>query len=65
MTVNDWQEILDQWVQIRKDGRVVRTGYVDAVTDRADILWLRGHGAQQRQLFEKTEGYLVEALPHL
>jgi hypothetical protein len=53
----DWNELTGLEVEIKKDGRSVRTGHVGAVTRGADALWLESHGAQLRTLFEKAEGY--------
>jgi hypothetical protein len=63
MTMDDWQELRGCRVRIRKDGRLIRTGYVEEVTRQADVLWLESHGAHPRQLFEKAEGYSIERLP--
>lgn len=63
MTVDDWQELRGRRVRIQKDGRIVRSGYVEQVTREADVLWLEGHGVHPRQLFEKAEGYSIEWLP--
>jgi hypothetical protein len=67
------QSRLDNWalmpgtlVEIRRKGRHVRTGRVDAVSLDAELLWLANDGAVPRQLFEKAEGYEVwscEAVP--
>jgi hypothetical protein len=53
----DWNLLAGRQVQIRQDGRVVRTGRVDTVTKAANALWLESHGAHLRTLFEKAEGY--------
>ncbi|NKX52502.1 hypothetical protein HER39_18380 [Arthrobacter deserti] len=53
----DWNLLAGRQVQIRKDGRIVRTGRVDTVTKAANALWLESHGAHLRTLFEKAEGY--------
>jgi hypothetical protein len=49
-------------VNIVKEGRTIRTGYVDAVTETADAVWLEGHRPDQRALFEKAQGYTVQLL---
>jgi hypothetical protein len=55
--VENWTNLAGRAVQIRKDGLIVRSGHVDAVTPAADVLWLGVHGADPRALFEKAEGY--------
>ena len=57
--VNDWRVLEGQTVRITKNGRVVRSGCVDAVTPAADVLWLEGHGAEPRTLFLKNDGFEV------
>jgi hypothetical protein len=53
----DWNKLTGLEVEIKKDGRSIRTGHVCAVTRGADALWMESHGAQLRALFEKAEGY--------
>lgn len=53
----DWNLLAGRQVQIRQDGRIIRTGRVDTVTRAANALWLESHGAHLRTLFEKAEGY--------
>lgn len=59
----DWKGLLGQQVQVHKDGRVVRTGYVEDVVDSADILWLGADGVKQRALFERARGYTISPIP--
>ncbi|WP_427004908.1 hypothetical protein [Pseudarthrobacter sp. H2] len=58
----DWKGLLGQQVQVHKDGRVVRTGYVEDVVDSADILWLGADGVKQRALFERALGYRISPI---
>jgi hypothetical protein len=53
----DWSDLLGLRVHVKKDGSVVRTGYVDAVSASADILWIGQEGAEHRSLYEKSEGH--------
>lgn len=53
----DWSDLMGLRVHVKKDGRIVRTGYVDAVSASADILWISQEGAEQRSLYEKSQGY--------
>lgn len=55
----DWKGLLGKQVQVQKDGRVIRTGYVEDVVDSADILWLGADGVKQRALFERALGYTI------
>lgn len=53
----DWSDLVGLRVHVKKDGYVVRTGIVDAVSASADILWISQDGAENRSLHEKSEGY--------
>jgi hypothetical protein len=56
-----WEELLGHEVHVLKDGHVVRTGFVDAVTVGADGLWIAAGGVEVRAFYEKARGYV--ALP--
>ncbi|MDR7159910.1 hypothetical protein J2X42_002626 [Arthrobacter sp. BE255] len=56
---HDWWPAVGHDVEIRHNGRVVRTGHVDAVTADDEILWVQHDGARHRELFEKSEGFEV------
>lgn len=55
--VLDWAVLGGENIQIRKHGREVRRGRVDAVTADASVLWIEGNGLSLRTLFEKSQGY--------
>ncbi|MBE4719325.1 hypothetical protein DAD99_14550 [Pseudarthrobacter sp. AB1] len=44
----DWKDLAGRQVQVRKEGRTIRTGYVKDVTVTADALWLEAYGAESR-----------------
>jgi hypothetical protein len=52
----DWLPVVGETVQIRNNGRIVRTGLVDAVTNDGGILWLAAEGVHQRQLIARADG---------
>ena len=54
-----WGELIGQQIQIRKDGDLIRIGYVEDVTYAGDGLWLETHGNDLRMLFMKADGYSV------
>jgi hypothetical protein len=54
---SNWSDLLGLRVHVTKDGRIVRTGHVDAVSASADVLWISQEGAENRSLYEKSEGY--------
>jgi hypothetical protein len=49
-------------VQVQKEGRTIRTGYVEDVAVTADALWLEAYSVEPRTLYEKAQGYT--ALPY-
>lgn len=53
----DWSDLLGLRVHVKKGDQIVRTGYVDAVSASADILWIGQEGAEHRSLYEKYEGF--------
>ena len=57
--VHDWSGLEGLAVLIKRSGRRVRSGYVEAVTSAGDVLWLEGHGVEPRRLFHKDDGYEV------
>jgi len=56
---DDWLPLTGETVQIRINGRPVRTGFVDAVTIDNQILWLASDGVYQRRMISKVDGYEV------
>lgn len=59
----DWKDLAGRQVQVQKEGRTIRTGYVEDVAFTADALWLEAYGVEPRTLYEKAQGYT--ALPAL
>jgi hypothetical protein len=57
----DWQRALGQYVEVRRHGKSVREGTVDAVMPDNSILWISAAGPFPRQMLEKAEGYQVYA----
>lgn len=56
---HNWRPLLGKVVQIRKNGKIVRSGVVDAITDDGLILWIAGEGACTRQMAHQHDGYEV------
>lgn len=57
----DWQRAHGQYVEIRRSGKTVHTGTVDAVMPDNSILWISASGAYPRTMFEKSQGDEVYA----
>ncbi len=53
----DWGPLLGKVIEVRLDDKAVRLGRVDGVTSDGRILWLEGHGAEPRRMFERYEGF--------
>lgn len=58
-THTDWREFAGAHVEIKKDGRLIRTGFVKDVTIHGDVLWVEADGAERRALYERSQGYTV------
>lgn len=56
MRINDWTLLTGASVQIRQQGQIFCSGYVDTVNADGTILWLQPP-AQNRRLYEKAEFY--------
>jgi hypothetical protein len=54
---NGWDGFLSQRVHVKRDGKFVRTGYVEDITPAGDGVWLEGWGVDVRTLYTKAEGY--------
>lgn len=55
----EWNDLLGKQVQVRLGGRIIRTGYVEAVTVAADALWIAAEGVEPRVLYEKARGHTM------
>ncbi|MGM0928292.1 MAG: hypothetical protein ACQEXN_01095 [Actinomycetota bacterium] len=55
--LENWDLVPGTLVEVHQDGKMLRTGRIDAVTLDADIVWLASNGSHPRSLFEKSEGY--------
>lgn len=58
----DWKSLVGEHVKVQKDGKLVRTGYVQDVMNSADVLWIEAEGSHQRALFEKAMGYIIQPM---
>lgn len=61
-TDQDWTGLIGQQVQVWKDGRLIRTGFVEDVSVVADGLWLENDGLDTRAIYERANGYTVKPL---
>lgn len=55
--VEDWTNLAGRTISVRRGGRLIRVGLVDAVTPDGDMLWLQSEGVEPRALFHKADHY--------
>lgn len=55
--IDDWTHLAGRTICVRRGSRYSRIGKVEAVTPKADMLWMLGDGVEPRVLFEKSQGY--------
>ncbi|QCO99873.1 hypothetical protein FCN77_21870 [Arthrobacter sp. 24S4-2] len=55
----DWQHLIGSWVELRRGGKVIRTGEVEDATPDSSVLWLKFDGINGRQLVARSDGYEV------
>ncbi|MGH3653654.1 hypothetical protein [Glutamicibacter sp.] len=58
----DWSQLAGKRVELRKDGQIVRTGFVKDVLGTADVLWLEAERFRHRTLVDKSMGYTIRPL---
>lgn len=61
---DDWRQLTGKIVEIRRRGRSIRVGQVDAVSADGMIVWVAGSGVETRALFEKCQGFQLWILVH-
>jgi hypothetical protein len=58
-----WRRLIGTTVQIRHNGRIIRTGTVDDAMADSTALWIAGSAAQPRSMYEAARGIEVWADP--
>lgn len=51
---HSWIGLVGEWVLIRRSGRDIDEGFVDAVTEDDQILWLAQEGVDSRRLVTRA-----------
>ena len=59
LKVDNWVNLKEATVEIRRNGRLIRTGRVDAATLDSTMLWISQDGIDRRTLIHKQDGYEV------
>ena len=58
-----WNLLINVPVEIRHNGRVVRTGIVDDAMPDSSALWIAADANEPRQMYTVAEGYQVWVVP--
>ena len=53
----NWNRLVGVFVEIRCQGRTIRTGIVDDAMPDSSALWIAAHGVQPRTIYEAALGY--------
>ncbi|MDQ0242100.1 hypothetical protein J2S94_004212 [Arthrobacter bambusae] len=56
---DQWQSLVGEAVEVRRDGEVYRTGLVDAAMPDASGLWIASEAAYQREFIDAASGFEV------
>jgi hypothetical protein len=62
---NDWNLLINAFVEVRKNHEFFRSGVVDEVMPDSSALWLSADGGHTRVLIEAAEGYDVWVEPRI
>lgn len=58
-----WSRLIGATVQIRRNGRIIRTGTIDDAMADSTALWIAGDATQPRTMYEAARGIEVWADP--
>jgi hypothetical protein len=58
-----WSLLTNALVDIRHNGRVIRTGIVEDVTPDSSTLWIAADATHPRQMFEVSQGHQAWVTP--
>jgi hypothetical protein len=59
---DEWNLLVGRKIELRRDGRHVRTAEVEVATSDSSIMWLRFEGNYVRKLITKTDGYDIRLI---
>lgn len=59
----DWSNFVGLPVELRQQGKYIRSGVVGAAMPDSSVLWLAADGADDRQMFEAALGYQAWTYP--
>ncbi|MDQ0079187.1 hypothetical protein [Arthrobacter oryzae] len=58
----NWRMLIGSWVELRHEGRLVRTGEVEDATADSAVMWLKFNGNHGRQLVAESDGYEIRRI---
>ncbi|RKO21817.1 hypothetical protein D7Z96_15245 [Pseudarthrobacter phenanthrenivorans] len=59
----EWSLLINALVDIRHNGQVIRSGFVDDAMPDSSALWIAADAAHPRQMFEAAQGHQVWVTP--
>ena len=59
----EWSLLLNTYVEIRLDGQVIRTGFVEDAMPDSSALWIAADHDGPRQMFEACQGHQIWVTP--
>lgn len=59
----EWTLLINALVEIRQNGHIIRTGFVDDAMTDSSALWIAADAENPRQIFEASEGHQVWVTP--
>ena len=59
----EWALLVNALVEIRHNGKVLRTGFVEDAMPDSSALWIAADNRNSRQIFEAAEGHEVWVTP--
>jgi len=59
----EWRLLLNTFVEIRLNGQVLRTGFVEDAMPDSSALWIAANKDGPRQMFEASQGHQVWVTP--
>jgi hypothetical protein len=59
----EWTLLIHALVEIRRNGHVIRTGYVEDAMPDSSAIWIAADATSPRRMFEAAEGHQVWVTP--
>ncbi|WP_461175156.1 hypothetical protein M1D93_20735 (plasmid) [Arthrobacter sp. Z1-9] len=59
----EWNKLINTRVEIRQNGRVIRTGIVEEAMPDSSALWIAADSHGPRQMFEMAQGHQAWVTP--